>query len=129
VAVTVLGSIDTGVKVAMATPTVAETGVPVSAGPGGPGPSSGSLHDIHSYSQGSPQTVYGITKTPIQEEGSSSGPANRYESAEEEKRRLEREERERLLRSDTQSGDPSATKQDDPSADDGEPLPPPYQEI
>ena len=91
------------------------------------GPSSGSLHDIHSYSQGSPPATYDITRTPAQEKDSSSDPAKRYESAEEEKRRLEREERERLSRSDSQSGG-SATKQDDPSADDGEPLPP-YQEL
>lgn len=121
-AVTVPGSIGTEVKVPTVTPTVAETGVPVSGGPGGPGPSSGSLQDIRSSSQESSQAA-------VQEGGSSSGPAKQYESAEEEKRRLEREERERLLRSDTQSADPSATnRRDDPNADDGETLPP-YQAI
>ena len=108
VAVTVPGSVDTEVKVPTVTPTVAETGVPVSGGPGGPGPSSGSLHDIRSSSQESSQAAYGITKTPVQEGGSSSGPEKRYESADEEKRRLEREERERLLRSDPQPASPSA---------------------
>jgi len=126
VAVTVPGPVDTEVKVPVVTPTVAETGVPVSGGPGGPGPSSGSLHDIRPSSEESSQGVSNITKTPGPEEGSSSGPAKQYESAEEEKRRLEREERERLLRGNAQSGD-GAPKEDEGNAD-GD-TPPPYQAI
>ncbi|KAA1468226.1 hypothetical protein DENSPDRAFT_857164 [Dentipellis sp. KUC8613] len=90
------------------TPTVAETGVPVSAGADGPGPSSGSLHDIKSPHAPAAIAAYGSTKatpdsvpTPIAEETrpppAIEGGAGHFESAEEEKKRLEREERERLL--------------------------------
>ncbi|THH16845.1 hypothetical protein EW146_g3871, partial [Bondarzewia mesenterica] len=89
------------------TPTVAETGVPVSAGAGGPGPSSGSLRDIKAPpsdprigSLSAASTVPGIPEKaplppspqppPVESTG-------KFESAEEEKKRLEREERERLL--------------------------------
>ncbi|KDR85055.1 hypothetical protein GALMADRAFT_131806 [Galerina marginata CBS 339.88] len=74
-------------------PTVAETGIPVSAGPDGPGPASGSLHDIKSASStagprtgglpaAAPQTTPSYGQPPI------AAPAPRHESAEEEKRRL-----------------------------------------
>jgi len=74
--------IDPPIKFPQANPTVAETGVPKSAGPDGPGPASGSLLDANAPGN----TVGSSSKT--------------YESAEEEKRRLEREERERILRQD-----------------------------
>jgi len=53
------------------TPTIAETGVVVSAGPRGPGPSSGSVHDIRAGSSTLAST-----------------PAPKHETAEEEKKRL-----------------------------------------
>lgn len=71
------------------TPTVAETGVPKAAGPDGPGPSSGSLLGKKASSPPS-------TTSPL-----ASLPSSRFETAEAEKKRLEREEREKLLRSDT----------------------------
>ena len=67
-------------------PTVAETGVPKSAGPDGPGPASGSLLEVkadHDAHGGTPGNTAGIASKP-------------YESAEDEKRRLAQEERERL---------------------------------
>ena len=129
-AVTVSGPVGTDVKVPVVTPTVAETGVPVSGGPGGPGPSSGSLYDIHPSSPDSSQAVSHIAKTPAPEEGLSSTPAKQYESAEEEKRRLEREERERLLRGDAQSSEASVPGSGAPSKEDeGGDTPPPYQDI
>jgi len=81
--------IDHPAKLPQITPTVAETGVPKSAGPDGPGPASGSLlqvkadHDSHGGAPGT--TNLGSTPKP-------------YESAEDEKKRLEREERERILK-------------------------------
>lgn len=57
--------------------------MPLSAGPSGPGPVSGSLKDIRSGSQG------------VEDLYSNAQP--RGETAEEEKKRLEREERERVL--------------------------------
>jgi len=122
VAVTIPGPVDTEVKVPTVTPTVAETGVPVS---GGPGPSSGSLHDIRASSPGSTEPVSNTENTPVPEGSSSTSLPQRYESAEEEKRRLEREERERLLGGETGA---SGSKKDEGNADDGE-VPPPYQEL
>ncbi|TFY54045.1 hypothetical protein EVG20_g9868 [Dentipellis fragilis] len=91
------------------TPTVAETGVPVSAGADGPGPSSGSLHDIKAPHAPAAMEAYGSTKptpdsvpTPIPEETTGTSPGH-FESAEDEKKRLEREERERLLQGATSS--------------------------
>jgi len=153
VAVTLPGPVDTEAKVPTVTPTVAETGVPVSAGPGGPGPSRGSLLDTRSSASGSSPAV---TNAPVPEGGSFSGSSKRYESAEEEKRRLEREERERVLHGDGPSavsstpvyesaedekkrlerkqreallhpGDEAFGGQGDPDAEDGE-TPPPYQD-
>ncbi|KAF9785541.1 Eisosome component PIL1-domain-containing protein [Thelephora terrestris] len=79
--------IDPPAKFPQVTPTVAETGVPKSAGPDGPGPASGSLLDVkadHGSQGGAPGNASGSTPKP-------------YESAEDEKKRLEREERERVL--------------------------------
>jgi hypothetical protein len=117
-AVKLSGSVDSEAKVPAVTPTVAETGVPVSGGPGGPGPSSGSLRDIRSSSSGLSHAASNVGNTPAPEGGS----AKQYESAEEEKRRLAREERERLLHGDTPSSDPPG----EAPAEDGE-TPPPYQ--
>lgn len=138
VAVTLPGSAGTEVKVPTVTPTVAETGLPVSGGVGGPGPSSGSLGDIRSPTSGSLQAVPSIADTPAPEESSSDNPPRRYESAEEEKRRLEREARERLLHGDAAA--PSAgssvpaygsasDKQDKSNVDGEEDTPPAYQDL
>jgi hypothetical protein len=125
VAVAIPGPVDTELRVPVVTPTVAETGVPVSGGPSGPGPSSGSLHDIRPSADASSQGVSNIAQTPDPEGGPASGPATRYESAEDEKRRLEREERERLLHGDTQSG---GSRREDEGNTDGD-TPPPYKDI
>ncbi|KAG6878392.1 hypothetical protein C0993_007574 [Termitomyces sp. T159_Od127] len=131
------------------TPTLAETGVPVSARTGGPGPASGSLHDIRRAAsnagpRGEAAPIYG--QLPVATSGStgsvaeekrrveayySQPPASQtlpvpgaastshYESAEEEKKRLEREERERVLNSE------SSTRKDKDQDD----LPPSYQDL
>ncbi|KAF9056230.1 Eisosome component PIL1-domain-containing protein [Panaeolus papilionaceus] len=130
------------------TPTVAETGVPVSAGPDGPGPASGSLHDIKASSPSASLQVYG--QVPQRNESaaeekrrlaefysqqvSAPGPSDdpsrlagpppefpRHETAEEEKKRLEREERERILHADNDNS------QSRKNTKDNEDLPP-YQE-
>ncbi|KAJ3480863.1 hypothetical protein NLI96_g8055 [Meripilus lineatus] len=92
-------------------PTIAETGVPKSAGPGGPGPATGSLLTIHSEDKIPKSTpsapAAGTTSPPaIHDQPSTAGPpgyggARPYESAEDEKQRLQREEREKLSASDT----------------------------
>lgn len=75
-------------------PTLAETGVPLSAGPSGPGPSSGSLKDVRSGSQGlDAQSDDQVRKTTVDDLYSS--PQSQGGTAKEEKRRLEREEMER----------------------------------
>lgn len=79
--------IDHPAKLPQVTPTVAETGVPKSAGPDGPGPASGSLLEVkaeHASHGGTPGQTIGTASKP-------------YESAEDEKKRLAIEERERLL--------------------------------
>jgi len=76
-------------KIQTVTPTIAETGIPQSAGPEGPGPSSGTLRDVRSPT-GPADSASGY--------GIGTGAASLHESAEDEKRRLEREERERILR-------------------------------
>jgi len=115
----VSGSVDGKGKVPAVTPTVAETGIPVSGGPSGPGPSSGSLQEIRSSSSGLSQAASDVATAPGPERSST----NQYESAEEEKKRLAREERERFLH-----GEGSSDPQDDAPADDGD-TPPPYQAL
>lgn len=97
-------------------PTIAETGVPVSAGASGPGPSSGSLRDIHRATPTTAATKWesaeeekkrlqGYSQVytppggaqPVQPSSTTQAP----ESAEDEKKRLEREERERVLQANT----------------------------
>jgi len=121
------------------TPTIAETGVPVSAGAAGPGPASGSLHDLKSPTTAAGGQA-GTSNTGAAAVGQAlnTGPdatvptgqpgvappavaEPKHESAEEEKKRLEREERERLLRQST-----SGTHDDDGKKD--EDLPP-YQDF
>jgi len=81
-------------------PTVAETGVPVS---GGPGPASGSLHDIHAASPSAGPRSGGLPGNTSAQPSFGQGtqniaaPAAKFESAEEEKKRLEKEDREKLL--------------------------------
>jgi hypothetical protein len=101
------------------TPTIAETGVPVAAGKEGPGPSSGSLAGGHEHSQsristppgpgyGEAAPSYGGTEVPKYGLSDSSQTA-RFESAEEEKQRLQREDRELLLRRRSQPTSAQAT--------------------
>ncbi|GLB36204.1 putative eisosome component PIL1 [Lyophyllum shimeji] len=76
------------------TPTVAETGVPVSAGTEGPGPASGSLHDIRSASanagpRGTDPNVPTYGQLPSGGSVGDPGTEQKYPSAEEEKRRLQ----------------------------------------
>ncbi|KAJ7487670.1 Eisosome component PIL1-domain-containing protein [Mycena galericulata] len=134
-------------------PTVAETGVPVSAGAGGPGPASGSLHDIKAASStagprsgglpGNESSVpaYGTAGASQKFESASeekrrlqayseaaqqrehAPPPAAYETAEEEKKRREREERERLL-AGSSAGSSGANSGAGPEDD----LPPSYQD-
>lgn len=88
------------------TPTVAETGVPVS---GGPGPASGSLHDVRAASdnagprsEGQPgnfpaSPAFGQTGAAGGVAGAGAVPL--FEGAEDEKKRLARDDRERILAS------------------------------
>ncbi|KII93217.1 hypothetical protein PLICRDRAFT_99320 [Plicaturopsis crispa FD-325 SS-3] len=78
------------------TPTVAETGVPVSAGAGGPGPASGSLRDIKGAAPSAGPRSGGLAGNESQDAGFGQSGA-RFESAEDEKKRLQREDRERVL--------------------------------
>ncbi|CAE6457175.1 unnamed protein product [Rhizoctonia solani] len=86
--------------------TVAETGVPLTAGAGGPGPKSGNLSRDNipttAPPAGPPQA--GIVPPAANEELPGFAGATRHESAEEEKARLAREERERVLHSGATSG-------------------------
>lgn len=122
-----------------ATPTIAETGIPVTAGEAGPGPASGSLRDLHSFPSPGPISQHSpASRTETAEEekrrlasaystpeaGQSQplqAPPAAYESAEEEKKRLEKEARERLLHQ--ASSQPHQDKQD------GDDELPPYQDI
>ena len=112
---------DPNMKVPAVLPTVAETGLPKSAGPDGPGPASGSLLNIKAEHEAALPPGYDIppsstSSAPLSAEDekkklereerervlAAEGPSSgsqpvKYESAEEEKKRLEREERERLL--------------------------------
>ncbi|KAI0330538.1 hypothetical protein GY45DRAFT_1217516, partial [Cubamyces sp. BRFM 1775] len=87
---------DPGLKVPSVTPTMAETGMPKSAGPEGPGPASGSLKDLKQPSPvtANPAAAQGAETLPGYLPGPGSQPAApekpKFESAEEEKKRLER---------------------------------------
>lgn len=137
-----------GAKAPGITPTVAETGIPVaSSGTGGPGPASGSLKDIrreHSESidaRGAPppqpssiQLPPPVTATATHESADDekkrlereerdrvlAAAAPKHETAEDEKKRLEREERERLLASQADGATRRSTNDDNEL--------PPYQE-
>lgn len=78
------------------TPTVAETGIPRSAGPEGPGPASGTLRDVRSPLNPADSMTqgYGV--------GIGAASGTLHESAEDEKKRLERQERERVLQATAQ---------------------------
>ncbi|KAK0208306.1 Eisosome component PIL1-domain-containing protein [Desarmillaria ectypa] len=119
------------------TPTVAETGVPVATGKSGPGPASGSLHDIKTSSSSGGDGKFESAEeekrrlAAMYSQAHNTSPASQpvastSESAEEEKKRLEREERERNLkeggnRGPTGRGDSNTRKDDDEL--------PPYQDI
>jgi len=121
------------------TPTVAETGIPLTAGAEGPGPATGSLRDIHHSPlgptiAGPPQgavpgyetaeaekrrlaAAYSQSAPPQGQPPQApppvaSGPPAKYESAEEEKKRLEREDRERLLGAGSASDSKKTEKKD-----------------
>lgn len=123
------------------TPTVAETGVPLSAGASGPGPVSGSLLDLkHDAAPGNvpPPAAEAAQRFESAAEEKkrleaaySAAPASgqastsvevQHESAEEEKKRLEREEREKLLRNPTGHDDGASGKEHDEDL-------PPYQDM
>lgn len=103
---------DPSIKVPSVSPTVAETGVPKSADPG---PASGNIRDLK---QPSPSAGPSASLPP----GGGSG--EKWESAEDEKKRLEWEERERVL-----AAGGSASTQRQPDQQDGDEDLPPYQEI
>lgn len=87
---------DPSTKVPSVTPTVAETGVPKVAGPEGPGPATGSLLDKNAPESPKPTNPFA---SPVfsQPPSATATTAPKFESAEEEKKRLEREEREKIL--------------------------------
>ncbi|KXN89968.1 Sphingolipid long chain base-responsive protein LSP1 [Leucoagaricus sp. SymC.cos] len=125
----------TSTTVPTITPTVAETGIPVSAGAGGPGPASGSLRDLHrspltgsagqapryEMAEEEKRRLAATYSQPVTQ--SPQAPPAPYESAEEEKNRLEREERERLLH-----GSSSGPSTQDEKKDKDDELPP-YQDL
>ncbi|KAL5534143.1 hypothetical protein ACEPAG_604 [Sanghuangporus baumii] len=122
-------------------PTIAETGMPVSAGPLGPGPKSGSLKDLKSDipppSSTSSATGYAPKFEPAEEEKArlqkeererlAQGPVQKYETAEEEKKRLQKEENDRLLREEQARKDGSGSGSKDADGDGA--TPPPYQDF
>ena len=85
-----------GTSLPAITPTIAETGIPVSAGPEGPGPASGSLHDIKAASETAGPRTDGHPAneglvTGYAQPTSVVAPATpdvKHETAEEEKKRL-----------------------------------------
>ncbi|CAE6521888.1 unnamed protein product [Rhizoctonia solani] len=93
--------------------TVAETGVPLSAGAEGPGPKSGSLSRDNVLATapptGPPQT--GIVPPPADSELPGFAGATKHESAEEEKARLAKEERERVLHTGGTTAHPTAEEE------------------
>lgn len=129
-------------------PTVAETGVPVSAGASGPGPARGSIHDLKSTQAGPSDAVPGYGQSPAkyesaeeekkrlqnEERARSQQVPVHYESAEDEKKRLEREEREKILRGDGSAGPSNRDDVKDPNGPSGpgypddSSSPPPYQD-
>ncbi|KAF5390283.1 hypothetical protein D9757_002872 [Collybiopsis confluens] len=144
-------------------PTIAETGIPL-VSESGPGPASGSLRDVKAASPTAgprsgglpanavPPTSFGALGSPAtdgagrwesaeeekkrlaaeysQAHTSEMTSAPTYESAEEEKKRVEREEREKLLRSGQGSNINAGTSGDGSSkkSDDDDDLPP-YQDV
>ncbi|KAI0030659.1 Eisosome component PIL1-domain-containing protein [Vararia minispora EC-137] len=102
--------IDPEVKILSVTPTVAETGVPIQARAQDPGPASGSLKDLKSPSTNaatSSSAADAPAASPLGP-GTAAAVAARHETAEEEKKRLEREERERVLHTSTSAAPPAA---------------------
>ncbi|KIM85261.1 hypothetical protein PILCRDRAFT_817260 [Piloderma croceum F 1598] len=106
-------------------PTVAETGIPVSAGEKGPGPASGSLLDIHGASPTAGPRSAGLPgrSSSISEygqgvpTGGAAATPPKFESAEEEKSRLQREDRERVLAAEAP---PAATQAQAPAFESAE---------
>ncbi|KAK7694854.1 hypothetical protein QCA50_002042 [Cerrena zonata] len=140
---------DPNIKVSPVLPTVAETGLPKSAGPDGPGPASGSLLSIKAEHKATLPPGYGIPAASLSAEeekkklereerekllaagegpSAAAGEPAKYESAEEEKKRLEREERERLLNAGGSSSEKGPGHGGPPDPDADADLPP-YQEF
>jgi hypothetical protein len=109
-----------------AIPTIAETGLPVSAGAGGPGPASGSLLELQNRTGSSGAPSEGQTGQ-LAAAPPAAVPTQSYETAVDEKKRLEREERERILREGGQSAAAAIEEEAAPKHEE-EPLPP-YQPI
>ena len=116
-------------------PTVAETGIPVTAGAAGPGPSSGSLLNIRPDAttgtvqkyESAEEEKKRLQATYSQPEQSSSNaeapaPTSQHESAADEKKRLEREERERILRGNSATNEDASVKNHDEEL-------PPYRDV
>jgi hypothetical protein len=100
--------------VAGMTPTMAETGVPVSAGGTGPGPATGSLSELRKERFGGDDVPppaatgsYGAAPPAFGAAVAGAG-IGHHESADEEKARLQREERERVLGGTTTHQTPAA---------------------
>lgn len=127
--------------VPMTSPTVAETGIPLTGGSTGPGPRKGSLSQHRETPPYGSSTLSTSAYVPAEDEkmrlareerdrilstgSSSTSPA--YESAEDEKKRLERAERERVLRlAGSGNGSGSGPKGGSGTLDDS--VPPPYQD-
>jgi hypothetical protein len=109
-------------------PTIAETGIPVTAGAAGPGPATGSLHDVQPNVAPAPapgnetaekyesaeaekkRLAAAYSRAAGEQPTDTGASTSQNESAEDEKKRLEREERERLLRNST--GDDGASGKD-----------------
>ncbi|KAL5495166.1 LSP1 [Sanghuangporus weigelae] len=118
-------------------PTIAETGMPVSAGPLGPGPKSGSLKDLRSDIPPPSSTASAPRFEPAEEEKArlqkeererlAQGPVQKYETAEEEKKRLEKEEKDRLLKEEQARKDGWGSGSKDADGDGA--TPPPYQDF
>ena len=75
-------------------PTLAETGIPIS---GGNGPAKGNLRDLHVKSSDATSQIPAQVEPAVVAAAPVDYSRSKYESAEEEKHRLQREERERIL--------------------------------
>jgi len=124
-------------------PTVAETGIPVTAGAAGPGPSSGSLLNIrpsaaagnepatatetvqkYESAEEKKKRLEATYSQADQTDSTAQAPASasQHESAADEKKRLELEERERILRGNSTTNEGASDKNPDEEL-------PPYRDV